>query len=152
MREKLVECYGRKQMLQRNYASRDNHLRQHCVCWGVNSGRELVRELNKCIDLHRFTFQTTVYDQHTHLQTYTYTHTYRHAQGLTFILLMLIPFIKLFPLTHNILRSPSWKHREVHVAVDLHSIMKMRRIFKGRNTHISIKTRPCMLQTLDNLS
>lgn len=39
MRGKLVECYGRKQMLVRNYASRDNHLRWYCVCWGVNSGR-----------------------------------------------------------------------------------------------------------------
>lgn len=26
----------------------------HCVCWGVNLGRELVSELNKCIDLHGF--------------------------------------------------------------------------------------------------
>lgn len=85
MREKLVECYGRKQMLRRNYASRDNHLRQHCVCWGVNSGRELVRELNKCIDLHRSTFQTTVYDQYTYLQThpYIYTHT-QTCSGLNF--------------------------------------------------------------------
>lgn len=39
MRGKLVECYGRKQMLGRNYASRDNHLRWYCVCWGVNWGR-----------------------------------------------------------------------------------------------------------------
>lgn len=84
MREKLVECYGRKQMLRRNYASRDNHLRQHCVCWGVNSGRELVRELNKCIDLHRFTFQTTVYDQHTRLLTHIYIYTHKTCSGLNF--------------------------------------------------------------------
>lgn len=107
MREKLVECYGRKQMLRRNYASRDNHLRQHCVCWGVNSGRELVRELNKCIDLHRFTFQTIGYDQHTHLQTHTYI--YAHIQtcsGLGFIFLMLTPFIQPFSSYSHLIQKP----------------------------------------------
>lgn len=85
MREKLVECYGRKQMLRRNYASRDNHLRQHCVCWGVNSGRELVRELNKCIDLHRSPFQTLVYDLCTRLQTHSYIYTHiQTCSGLNF--------------------------------------------------------------------
>lgn len=64
MREKLVECYGRKQMLRRNYASRDNHLRYHCVCWGVNLERELVSELNKCMDLHGFTSASDVYLWH----------------------------------------------------------------------------------------
>ena len=49
MREKLVECYGRKQMLGRNYASRDNHLRWYCVCWGVNQGRGWEREMNASI-------------------------------------------------------------------------------------------------------
>lgn len=39
MREKLVECYGRKQMLGRNYAGRDNRLRWYCVCCGVRGGR-----------------------------------------------------------------------------------------------------------------
>lgn len=61
MREKLVECYGRKQMLRRNYASRDNHLRYHCVCRGVNLGRELASELNKCMDLHGFTSASNIY-------------------------------------------------------------------------------------------
>lgn len=132
MREKLVECYGRKQMLRRNYASRDNHLRQHCVCWGVNSGRELVRELNKCTDLHRSTFQTTVYDQHTRLQTHPYIYTHiQTCSGLNFYISE--AFFSCFPATHTIFRSPSWKHREV--AVDLHSIVKMRIISKGRSTH-----------------
>ena len=39
MREKLVECYVRKQMLGRNYAGRDNRLRWYCVCWGARGGR-----------------------------------------------------------------------------------------------------------------